>query len=258
MILILLSIASTVGWFISSLAGGGSSLILIPVISLFLGAAALPPVITIGGIFGNSERAYTYREHIDWDVLRWDVPGAVIGACLGAFTFTRLQVDWLAILVAIFLFLSACSYAFKKDAPSFTVRTWHFLPASFVYAFLSGVIGSMGPLLVPFYLNYGLRKESLLATLSATRILIHVVKLISYAAFGALTLPYAGYGILIGLAAFPGNWLAHRVLERLSEQRFRQMVTSFVMISAMLLLWQQRGVLGGNITMAKMALWLEI
>lgn len=254
MTLILLSIASAVGWFVSSLAGGGSSLILIPVISLFLGAAALPPVITIGGIFGNSERAYTYREHVDWQVLRWDIPGAIVGACLGAFTFTRLKMDWLTILVAVFLFVSACSYVFKGETKSFTVKVWYFLPASFVYAFLSGVIGSMGPLLVPFYLNYGLRKESLLATLSATRILIHVVKLISYAAFGALTLPHVGYGVLIGLAAFPGNWLAHRVLEQISEQRFRQLVTSFVMISAMLLLWQQRGLLGGNMTMAKMAL----
>ena len=45
MTLIWLSIASAVGWFISSLAGGGSSLILIPMISLFLGTAALAPVI---------------------------------------------------------------------------------------------------------------------------------------------------------------------------------------------------------------------
>ncbi len=254
MTLIWLSIASSVGWFISSLAGGGSSLILIPLISLFLGTAALPPVITIGGIFGNSERAYTYREHVDWQVLRWDIPGAVFGACLGAFTFTRLQVDWLAILVAIFLLISACNYVFKGNTASFPVKAWYFLPASFVYAFLSGVIGSMGPLLVPFYLNYGLQKEALLATLSATRILIHVVKLISYGVFGALTPSYIGYGVLIGVAAFPGNWLAHRVLERISEQRFRQLVTSFVIASSMLLLWQQHDLLSGNLMLAKMAL----
>ena len=254
MTLIWLSIASAVGWFISSLAGGGSSLILIPVISLFLGTAALPPVITIGGLFGNAERAYTYREHIDWQVLRWDMPGAVVGACLGAFAFSKLHVEWLGILVAVFLLLSAYSYAFKGEASSFTVKVWYFLPASFIYAFLSGVIGSMGPLLVPFYINYGLQKESLLATLSSTRILIHTVKLISYAAFGVLTVSHIGYGILIGLAAFPGNWLAHSVLERLSEQRFRQLVTSFVMVSGILLLWQQRDIISGNLMIAKMAL----
>jgi uncharacterized protein len=254
MTLMWLSIASAVGWFISSLAGGGSSLILIPIISLFLGTTALAPVITIGGIFGNTERAYTYRQHIDWQILRWDIPGAVVGACLGAFTFTKLHVEWLGILVAVFLLLSACSYACKGETSSFTVKVWYFLPASFVYAFLSGVIGSMGPLLVPFYLNYGLQKESLLATQSATRVLIHVVKLIAYAAFGALTQVHIGYGILIGLAAFPGNWLAHIVLEQISEQRFRQLVTSFVMVSSVLLLWQQRSLIGGNLMIARMAL----
>lgn len=254
MTLIWLSIASAVGWFISSLAGGGSSLILIPMISLFLGTAALPPVITIGGIFGNTERAYAYRKHVDWQVLRWDVPGAVVGAGLGAFTFTRLHVEWMGILVAVFLLLSAYSYAFKGESTSFEVKAWYFLPASFIYAFLSGVIGSMGPLLVPFYLNYGLQKEALLATQSATRILIHSVKLFAYATFGALTQAHIGYGILIGLAAFPGNWLAHIVLERISEQRFRQLVTSFVMVSGILLLWQQRNLIGGNLMLARMVL----
>ncbi len=254
MTLIWLSIASAVGWFISSLAGGGSSLILIPMISLFLGTAALAPVITIGGIFGNTERAYTYRQHVDWQVLRWDIPGAVLGACLGAFTFTRLHVEWLGILVAVFLLVSACSYAFNGESKTFPVKAWYFLPASFVYAFLSGVIGSMGPLLVPFYLNYGLKKESLLATLSSTRVLIHVVKLISYTVFGAMTQDYLKFGVLVGLSAFPGNWLAHIVLERISEQRFRQLVISFVMISGVLLLWQQRTLISSNLMIARMAL----
>lgn len=51
-----LGLTSTVGWFFSTLAGGGSSLILIPVVGHLLGAAVVPPVITVGGIFGNIER----------------------------------------------------------------------------------------------------------------------------------------------------------------------------------------------------------
>ena len=238
-----LTITSVAGWFISTLAGGGSSLILMPVIGLFLGASAIPPVVTTGGIFGNTERALVYWKSINWQVLRWDLPGAVVGACLGAFTLTKIQMEWLSILVALFLLTSAISYFLRKEKKSFQVRSWYFLPAGFVYAFLSGIIGSMGPLLAPFYLNYGLEKEELLATQATNRVVIHVVKVIAYAVFGVLTLPYLGYGILIGIAAFPGNWLGHMVLEKISEQRFRQLVISFVMFSGVLMLWQQRQLL---------------
>ncbi len=35
-------------------------------------------------------------------------------------------------------------------------------------------------------------------------------------AFGVLHLPFLGYGLLLGLAAWPGNWLGQKVLEKIS------------------------------------------
>lgn len=103
MILIWLCLASILGWFVSTLAGGGSSLILIPLVGMMLGTAAIPPVITIGCIFGNGERSLAYRDRINWQVIRWELPGALIGSILGVFTLTTLKLEWLTILIAIFL-----------------------------------------------------------------------------------------------------------------------------------------------------------
>ncbi|WP_246275497.1 TSUP family transporter [Brasilonema bromeliae] len=109
---------------------------------------------------------------------------------------------------------------------------------------MSGILGSIGPVLTPFYLNYGLSKEELLATAAAARAAIHLVKVAAYAVFGVLTFKSLCYGVLIGVAAFPGNWLGQLALERTSEHRFRQIVTGFVVMSAVLMLWQQREFLG--------------
>ena len=49
-----LALASMFGWFVSNIAGGGSSFILMPIVGLFLGTIAIPPVITTGGILGNA------------------------------------------------------------------------------------------------------------------------------------------------------------------------------------------------------------
>ena len=244
-----LTLTSIGSWFFSTVAGGGSSLILMPVIGSFLGAQAIPPVTTVGGIFGNCERVFVFRDHIRWDLIAWEFPGSISGACLGAFTLTMIHTEWLSLAIGIFLLASAANYVrknyfFPQQESSFQVRPWYFLPGGFIYALLSGILGSMGPILAPFYLNYGLTKEELLATQAANRAVIHMIKVFAYAYFGILTLHDLSFGLLVGLAAFPGNWLGHRVLAKISEQRFKQLVISFVAFSGLLMLWEQHELLG--------------
>lgn len=236
-----LTLASSISWFLSTLAGGGSPLILIPVIGLYLGAAAVPPVVTTGMLLGNFQRMCIYWQYIDWKVMWWYLPGAIVGAGLGAFVFTQTEIQWLPVLLGVFLIISTFSYNVGSQQPSFKVNAWYFLPAGFIYAFLSGLIGSTGPMLNPFYFNYGLVKEDMIATKAANVVVVHIAKIIGYAVFGAFTKSYVFYGIIIGLAAFPGNWVGQMVLEKISKERFRQLVVMFVTFSGMLMLWEQRG-----------------
>ena len=236
---------SVLSWFVSTVAGGGSSLLLMPVIGLFLGASAIAPVTTAGAILGNGERVIAYRQHINWGVILWEVPGAIVGSLMGAFILTKVKVEWIGIFVAIFLIISALNYLLKEFRPQeknkqgFKVQAWYFLPGGLVYSILSGILGSMGPLLVPFYVGFGLQKEELLATQATARLVVHIVKIFSYAIFGILLAQHLVYGLVTGLAAIPGNWLGHLVLQRISEKRFRQLVMSFVMFSGLLMLWQE-------------------
>ena len=72
----------------------------------------------------------------------------------------------------------------------------------------------------------------MIATKSANLMVVHIAKMITYGTFGALSLSYLGYGLLIGIAALPGNWLGQVILKQISEQRFRQLVVSFVALSS--------------------------
>jgi len=240
MSILLLALASFIAWFISSLAGGGSPFIIIPMVNFLLEPQAIPPVVTTGMLLGNLQRAFVLWRDIDWQLTWWYLPGAVSGAILGAFVFTQTELQWLQVLLGLFLVSSVFSFGFGKKEQSFQVKGWFFLPAGFVYAFLSGLIGSIGPVLNPFYLNYGLVKEKMIATKSAHVLVVHVAKMVTYAAFGALTLPYLGYGLIIGIAAVPGNWLGQRALQKISDEQFRQFVIALVTISGLLILWDQR------------------
>lgn len=244
MIILLLSGVSFVAWFISMLAGGGSPLVLIPLITLLLGSQAVAPTITTGLLVGNTQRSLFFWRDIDWWVTLWYVPGAILGAGLGAYVFSQVHADWLQVLLGIALLmmvLTECLNRWLKQQPwTVTIRAWHFLPVAFLNAVGSGLIGSTGPVMNPLYLGYGLEKEAMIATKSANKAFLHTMKLVSYLALGVLDISYLGYGLAIGLAAVPANWLGKWVLERMSNEQFRQAVYTFVAVSGALMLWEQR------------------
>jgi uncharacterized membrane protein YfcA len=240
MSIVTLALVSFVSWFISTLAGGGSPLLLIPFVNFTLGAAVVPPIITIGMLLGNFQRIILFWQHINWKVTLWYLPGGIAGAVLGAYTFTQLHLEWLQLLIGLFIVISVFSFEFGQQERIFQVEAWHFLPAGFFYAFISGIIGSSGPVLNPFYLNYGLVKEDMIATKSTNVVVIHIAKILTYAVFSHLDLTLLGYGLIIGIAAFPANLLGRYILRQLNEGIFRQFVLVSMGITGGLMVWQQR------------------
>ncbi|HIK46024.1 MAG TPA: sulfite exporter TauE/SafE family protein [Leptolyngbyaceae cyanobacterium M65_K2018_010] len=243
MIAVALGIASFVAWFLSMLAGGGSPFILIPLVSLLLGAQAVAPVITTGLLVGNAQRGVFFWPHINWQVTRWYVPGAAIGATIGCYGLTQVHAEGLQLLLGIGLLAMFLNELLGSQSTQFPVQAWHFLPFALVNGIGSGLLGSTGPVMNPVYLNFGLEKEAMVATKAVNKTILHLIKLTVYLALGSLNLKYLTYGLVIGLGAIPANWLGKRVLERISAQQFRQMVFTFVALSGLFMIWQERGLL---------------
>ncbi|MEM9164802.1 MAG: sulfite exporter TauE/SafE family protein [Cyanobacteria bacterium P01_F01_bin.4] len=242
MILIILGTVSCVAWFLSMLAGGGSPFILIPLVSSLLGVQAVASVITTAMLVGNTQRCLFFWGQIDWRLTVWYVPGAIAGALLGAYGLTFIHLEHLQFFIGIGLLAMVFSYLiFPKDS-SIEIKAWYFLPVAFLNAVGSGLIGSTGPVMNPLYLGYGLVKEAMIATKSLHKALLHTVKLSAYLALGVLQTDYFLYGLFIGLAGIPANWLGKLVLARISDDRFKSIVFGFVALSGLVMLWQQRGV----------------
>lgn len=246
LLLFLLATVSFLAWFVSMLVGGGSPLVLIPLVTLLLGAQSVAPVLTIGSLLGNIQRGSLLWKHIDWSLTLWQVPGVVAGSVIGAYAFTQVDAEGLQVFVAIALIYMVAHVLLRSligdrfPFPSFTFKVWHFLPLGFLNATLSGLIGSTGPILNPAYLNYGLEKERMVATRAASLTLTHVIKIITYTALGVLSPQLIGYGLVIGCAALPANWLGRIVLDKMSAEQFQIAVLSFVGVSGLWMLWQQR------------------
>ena len=263
--IVYLSVASFFAWIVSTLAGGGSPFILIPLVNLLMGAAAVPPVITIGMFFGNAHRVFLFWREIDWMLTAWYAPGAIAGAILGAYTFTQIHLDWLQLVIGVFLIVSAFLFEIEKKPekldqkldqkldeklaealipeevkPKFQLKAWYIMPAGFLKAYVSGLVGTTGPVLNPFYLRYGLVKEKMIATKAAHMTIIHLVKIITYGAFAAMSKEQIVAGLAIGLAAIPANLVGKYILSRMSSDQFREIVLAFMGVGGLWMLWGQK------------------
>ena len=255
MVLSLLAIASFASWFLSMLAGAGSPLILLPLVTWLCGSAAVAPVLTLGMLLGNGQRVVMFWPRIDWQLTRWYMPGAIGGAVLGAYLLSLIKLDWLQWVIAIALIAMAARhwYIDRKEAQALTnsesspgptsepwqCPSWAFLPCAFFNAIGSALIGSTGPILNPLYLNYGLVKEDMIATKAFHNSSLHIIKLAAYIYFGTITSEHVTYGLIIGAAAIPGNWLGQEVLKRMSPDQFKQAAFAFVAFSGVVMLWRQ-------------------
>jgi uncharacterized membrane protein YfcA len=246
--LLLLAAAGYVAWLVSILSGGGGAMLLMPVLTWTLGPRAVAPVIAMVTLFDAPVRLRLFWGHVRWDVVRWYLPGAIAGALLGTFAFDRLaetHAHWLKVLVGLFLISTVFQYGFGRRERSFRMRRWAFAPIGFLVACVSGVIGEAGPVLNPFYLNYGVQKEEMIGTKSFNSIGMQTTKLAGYFAFGALLREFLIYGVVIGLAAAAASWTGKRLLGRMAGKRFRQMVICLMVFTGCLLLWQERRLLTG-------------
>ena len=251
MVLSILAIASFASWLLSMLAGAGSPLVLIPLVTWLCGSAAVAPVLTLGMLLGNGQRVIMFWPRIDWQLTRWYMPGALGGAVLGAYLLSLIKLDWLQWVIAIALIAMAIRHWLldradaraiannEEKATPWQCPSWAFLPCAFLNAIGSALIGSTGPILNPLYLNYGLVKEDMIATKAFHNASLHIIKLAAYIYFGTITQEHLSAGLVIGAAAIPGNWLGQEILKRMSTEQFKQAAFAFVAFSGVVMLWRQ-------------------
>ncbi|MGB1032081.1 MAG: sulfite exporter TauE/SafE family protein, partial [Flavobacteriales bacterium] len=221
----------------STMAGGGGAMILLPVVNALLGTDKAAPIIQLGNFLGRPTRIILFWKNINWNIVKAYLPLAAFGAFLGAWLFSNFKSDVLQLIIALFLVSTAWQFKFGKEKKSFPMKLFWFGPIGFVVAFISSLVGATGPLLNPFYLNYGVSKEELVATKAANSFFVAMIQLPTYAFFGALEGSMWSYGLAIGLGAGLGNFIGKKWLKKITDLRFRQLlVITMVVIGGVWLL----------------------
>lgn len=229
------ALAAFVAATVAGVSGFGGAVLLLPVLVWSFGAQDAVVVLTVAQLAGNGSRVALHRRDVDREVLARFAIGAIPAALIGGFVFAALAAGTLSCLLGGFL-IAAVIWRHVRRATHGGPTPGAFSAIGVVFGFLSAVLGSVGPLLAPFFLDYGLLKGAYIGTEAACTIAIHLTKLLAYGATGVLT----GGTVLTGLVLVPamiaGSLLGRRLLGRISDRGFVVIVDAVLVVSGVLLI----------------------
>lgn len=237
LIVALIFVFGIAAFILSTISGGGGALVLVPVLNWLIGVGSTAPVLNLGSFLGRPARLVIFWKHIQWRVCLYYAPAAIVGAVIGSWLFSSFRIEWLQVVVGLFLISTVWQYSFGKKEKSFNVKLWYFAPIGLLVSVLGTIIGALGPILNLFYLNYGLEKEELIATKTANSFLMGISQISSYAFFGLLHHQLWVYGIALGMGATVGNIVGKRFLSKMKSSTFRKWLIGLMVVSGVMLIY---------------------
>jgi uncharacterized membrane protein YfcA len=208
-------LASTV----AAVAGFGGAVILLPVLVAIFGVRDAVPILTVAQLIGNGSRVWFNRHELVLEVVGWFSVGAVPLAFLGGLLFASAPLSPLTRLLGAFLLLTVL-WRHLRQGPPRKPPLHGFVLIGAVFSFLSALLGSVGPLLAPFFLAYGLVKGAYIGTEALATVVMHVTKLVAYGGTAVLTFSSIRVGLALGLVMILGSLIGKRILDRLPERVF--------------------------------------
>lgn len=192
------------------------------------------PLLTVAQLIGNLSRASLGFREIHWRPVGLFLLGAVPLAAAGALSFVSLPTSLIVRLVGAailsFVVLRVTGVLRLKAGPRLLVG------GGGAVGFLSGLVGSAGPLGAAVFLALDLPPIAYVASEAVTAIVMHGVKLVVYQHELTPGPSFWPLAILLGAAMLLGTWTAKRVIARLAPERFRQLVTGLLIVIALQML----------------------
>ena len=219
---------------ISGAAGFGGALLLLPLLNHVVGTSAAVPLLTLAQAVGNAARVGWGWRQIRWRPVGWFLAAAIPCAVLGALSFVALPKPLVVRCIggAILGFVVLTFFKLLRLRPGRGLL----LAGGGVVGFLSGLVGSAGPLGAAVFLSLELPPVAYIASEAVTALAMHGVKTAVYQR--SLTLGRETWllALLLGVAMIAGTWASKRVIERMKPEKFRAFVAILLVILALQML----------------------
>jgi uncharacterized membrane protein YfcA len=229
---LLLAGGALVASSLAAITGFGGAAVLLPILVLVYGVRAAIPILTVAQLIGNGSRVWFNRTELALPVVGWFAVGAVPAALLGGVLFASAPLPLLKRLLGIFL-LATVAYRHLNKNRGYRPSLQSFAGIGAIFSFLSALVGSVGPIMAPFFLAYGLVKGAYIGTEACATVVMHVTKLVAYGGTSVLTFQNVMAGLALGPLMILGSFLGKKVLDRLPEWVFVWLVEATLILAGL-------------------------
>jgi hypothetical protein len=233
---VLLGGLAIVAGAIAAVAGFGIGSVLTPALAVSIGTKAAVAVVAVPHLIATTLRLWGLRRSIDWAVLRSFGLASAFGGFIGAVAHDLFSGPILATILGVLLVFAGVS-----ELTGFARRMRFEGESSIVAGALSGLfgglVGNQGGIRSAALLRFGLSREALVATATASALLVDFARIPIYAATSggeiASRLPTV---IALTAGAVIGTILGAPILRRLPELVFRRLLALLLIaLGAMLI-----------------------
>lgn len=216
-------LASLFAEIIGTIAGFGSSTILLPLALFFFNFTTALALVAFFHLFGNLSRVGFFKAGLDKEtIIKFGIP-SVIFSLVGALLVKYISQDLLKGLLGVFLLVYSMAFLWKdnikiKQSPFNT-----FLGGS-LSGFLAGLIGTGGALRGAFLTSFNLSKEKYIATSAFIAIVVDATRIPAYLKEGFLQSSYNWYLFILFPIAILGSFIGKRIVERVPQELFKKVV----------------------------------
>lgn len=233
--LALLALVALIAALLAAVTGFGGAAVLLPMLVFVFGVREAIPILTVAQLIGNASRVWFNRRELDWRVVGWFSLGGVPLALLGGMLFAHAPLRPLTRVLGAFLILIVVIRHMPK-MKAFRTPLKGFALIGAASSFLSALLGSVGPLMAPFFLAYGLVKGAYIGTEALSTVVMHVAKLIAYRESAVLPMHAIMSGLALGPIMIAGSFAGKRVVDRLPERVFVLIIDATLVVAGVMFL----------------------
>jgi uncharacterized membrane protein YfcA len=227
---LVLMLAALFAATLAAITGFGGAAVLLPVLVGVFGMRDAVPILTVAQLIGNGSRVWFNRGELRWKVVAWFALGGVPAALIGGYLFAAAPLAGLTRLLGAFLLLVVV-WRHVRPRLQTTFPTPAFAGIGAGASFISALLGSVGPIMAPFFLAYGLVKGAYIGTEALSTVVMHVCKLVAYGQTSVLTGRDVLVGLILGPVMVTGSYLGKRILDRVPERFFVWIIEAVLIVA---------------------------
>jgi len=213
--LALIAIVAVFASVVGGVAGYGTGALMPLVLVPIVGAEPVVPIIALSSLLTNSSRAIAFLPQIDRKrtliVLAFAIPTCIVGA----YGYSLLTGKGAQIVIGTMMTLSVPLRRISRKR-GYTLGDRGLAISSVGWGVVVGGTSGAGIILLSMLMAAGAHGAAVIATDAAISIVIGIVKLGVFGVAGIVTPKVIAVALLIGLVAFPGAFIAKRLVDKLS------------------------------------------